>query len=129
MSEMLKSWTWNYKISSAFFVNVFWCNIISWNCYHKRDIYNLIYMIYHMEMIFKAKPCQECRIYFKKKQESLMPCKTSNLLSCICHVHGKSFNMKYYIRTHLQKTLDIFRIQVQDINIWDIFYKIQILKK
>ena len=71
MSEMLKSRTWIQKISSAFFVNVFWSNISSCNCYHKCDIYQLIYMIFHMEMIFKALPCQQCRTYFKKKQESL----------------------------------------------------------
>ena len=59
-------------MSSASFVNVFWCNISSQNCYHKHDIHNLIYMIFHMKMMFMAMLFQDSRKYFKKKQEPLM---------------------------------------------------------
>ena len=69
MSKMLKSWTWKQKLPSAFFVNVFKFNISSWKCFHKHDIYNLLYMIIHIEKTFKAMQCQNCRKYFKKKQE------------------------------------------------------------
>ena len=39
----LKFWrsqTWSQK-NCAFFANVFWCNISSGNCFHKRDIWQV----------------------------------------------------------------------------------------
>ena len=35
MSKMLRSETWNQNKMGAFFVNFFWCNISSKNCFHK----------------------------------------------------------------------------------------------
>ena len=77
MSEILKSPTRNQKQSSAFFADVFWCRISSWNFSHKHDIYSLIYMNIHMEKTFHAMQCQKCRKYFKKKWESQNTCKKS----------------------------------------------------
>ena len=42
MSEMSKSPTLNQKKNKYFFANVFHCNIISWNCFSKHDIYKSI---------------------------------------------------------------------------------------
>ena len=42
----------NWEQKKVFFVNVFWSNISSWNCFHKQDIYNFIYMIFSMEKTF-----------------------------------------------------------------------------
>ena len=77
MSEILKSPSRNQKQSSAFFADVFWCQISSWNFFHKHGICNLIYMTIHMEKTFKAMQCQKCRKYFKTKWESRNTCKTS----------------------------------------------------
>ena len=68
---------WNIKISvqepktiKCSFCWCFWCHISSWNFSHKHDIYNWIYMTFHMEKTFKAMQCQKCSKYFKKKWES-----------------------------------------------------------
>ena len=102
--DFVKSWNFEHrgKKIKFFSVNVFWCNISSWNCHHKCGIYNLTNMIFYMEMIFQAMACQECRKYFKKKQESIMHLQKSTLIICLCHVCGYSFKLKCYIRKHLK---------------------------
>ena len=50
MLDMIWSPTWNYKKVGGDFANVFWCNISSKNCFHKHDIYNLVYMIIPVKM-------------------------------------------------------------------------------
>ena len=93
VGDYLKNWpsvkvldsvkdVWNVEVSKlepkqvwCFFANVFWCNISSKNCFHKHDIYNLIYMINNVRKTVDAYQCQKCRTYFKKKQESQNMCK------------------------------------------------------
>ena len=124
MSKMLKCWTWIQNISSAFFVNVFLCNISSWSYYHTHDIYYLIYMILQVEMIFKAMPCQECRKYFKKKQESLMHLQNKHFIKLYMPCLWLQFQDKMlHKKTFRKKAPDICWIQVWDFNISDIFYK------
>ena len=123
MSEMMKSWTWIQKRLSAFFVNVFWSNIVSWNCYHKYDIFNLIYMIFHMELIFKARPCQECRKYSKKKQESSMHLQNSHFTKLYMPCLWLQFQDKLlHKKTLTKRAPDIFWIQVRDFNNSEFFF-------
>ena len=108
MFEWLKSWTWNQKISSAFFVNVLWCNISSWNCYHTHYIYYLIYMIFHVEMIFRQCNVKIVENISRRSKNHVCTCKKSTLISCRCNVCDNTFKMKCYIRKHLQKKHLIF---------------------
>ena len=48
----LKYWhiqLWKRKHVVLFFANVFWCKILSRNCFHKHDIHNLIYIIIYLK--------------------------------------------------------------------------------
>ena len=68
MSGILISLTGNPNHVYAFFANVFSSIISSGTFFHKRDIYNLIYVFIHMQKTFKALQCQMCGKYFKKKR-------------------------------------------------------------
>ena len=92
---------WNKNISSNFFVNVFLFNISSWNCYHKHDVYNLIYMIFFVGV-------KNIANISRKTKNHKCTCKTSTWFSSIYYVCGNSFKMKWYIRKHLQKKDLIF---------------------
>ena len=46
--------------SSAYFVNVFWCTISSWNSFHKPDIFNLIKVSIRVEKTFNTVSLKKC---------------------------------------------------------------------
>ena len=98
----LKSWYLRLETKKkycALFVDVFSCTISSWNFSHKYDISNHILVFIHVKKTFRALQCQKFGTYFKKN---------------------------WGITKHLQKKAWSFLLcPVKDINISDIFYKIQ----
>ena len=120
--QALKLGTTKYQV---LFCKCFWCNILYWNCYHTHDIYTLNYMLFHVEMIHNVN-VKSVENISRKSNNLYFHC---TLISCISHVGSISFEIKYYIRKHLQKSTWFIFIKVQDFNISDIFYNIQNLKK
>ena len=96
---MLRSQTWNPQKIGAFFANVFLCNILSQNCFHKHDIYNLsFYLIIHV--------------------------RHSNV-KIVGNIQRQNNNHK----TRANKAISFFWFLLGDFNISNIFYKIQNLNK
>ena len=95
----------NKKKSDAFFVNVLLRNISSWNCYHQHDIYNWLKC---SALVFLASSWNIFYTLNIALPYVSFPHEKACRLSCKCHVCGKSFKRKPYIRKHVQKKHLIF---------------------
>ena len=75
-------------------------------------------------------PCQECRKYFNKKQESLLHLQNKHFIKFYMSCLWLQFQDKMlHKKTFTNKVPDNFWIHVQHFNISDIFNKIQNLNK
>ena len=68
---MLKSQTLTQKTSS-FFANVFHCNILSWNCFRKHDIYKSIYDYSFKYIFIYRRQCSVENMLRRKKNHGTL---------------------------------------------------------